>query len=617
MYKLKCVLIDLKRILIALLMINVLLAPAWNQVHAASSNANSPPQRWGAVQTSTLLPNNPETLAEFGYAVSISGNLAVIGARNADPDQGDGLLVDAGAAYIFTLTGTGWVQEAQLIANDAEPGDTFGVSVAIDGQTVVVGATGVNSGKEKNAGAAYVFSRDGTTWKQKAKLVSPDPMEDDAFGTSVALDGITIVVGADSKDVYSIPDVGSAYVFIKRGGSWDQKATLLPFEPSLGGYFGGAVDIDGSRIIVGATQANLLAEPDTGTAFIFRGGGNSWKPEAKLSLDNGRQGDFFGHAVAIDGNTAVVSAVFRDPDLGFGRVTNAGSVLVYRLNGGKWTLQVELSPTDAEPFAHFGQSVALSAGALAVGANGKTQEGFAEAGAVYLYTRKGTEWLSPIKIVADSVMEEDGFGKAVALSGERMIIGANGRDAGDKIGSGQGYAYRLTTVELPETGFAPGRLTTLTTQPASKAYADLGELWLEIPSLHVETAIIGIPEIGDGWDTAWLGGKAGYLQGTAFPTWQGNSAIAAHKVLSDGEAGPFADLHRLVYGDRIIIHGWNQQYLYEVRTIERVQAQDMSALRHEELPWLTLITCRDFDESAGRYPWRTIVRAVQVDIIDE
>jgi LPXTG-site transpeptidase (sortase) family protein len=617
MYKLNCVLIDLKRILIALLMINVLLAPAWNQVHAASSNANSPPQRWGAVQTSTLLPNNPETLAEFGYAVSISGNLAVIGARNADPDQGDGLLVDAGAAYIFTLTGTGWVQEAQLIANDAEPGDTFGVSVAIDGQTVVVGATGVNSGKEKNAGAAYVFSRDGTTWKQKAKLVSPDPMEDDAFGTSVALDGITIVVGADSKDVYSIPDVGSAYVFIKRGGSWDQKATLLPFEPSLGGYFGGAVDIDGSRIIVGATQANLLAEPDTGTAFIFRGGGNSWKPEAKLSLDNGRQGDFFGHAVAIDGNTAVVSAVFRDPDLGFGRVTNAGSVLVYRLNGGKWTLQVELSPTDAEPFAHFGQSVALSAGALAVGANGKTQEGFAEAGAVYLYTRKGTEWLSPIKIVADSVMEEDGFGKAVALSGERMIIGANGRDAGDKIGSGQGYAYRLTTVELPETGFAPGRLTTLTTQPASKAYADLGELWLEIPSLHVETAIIGIPEIGDGWDTAWLGGKAGYLQGTAFPTWQGNSAIAAHKVLSDGEAGPFADLHRLVYGDRIIIHGWNQQYLYEVRTIERVQAQDMSALRHEELPWLTLITCRDFDEAAGRYPWRTIVRAVQVDIIDE
>jgi hypothetical protein len=104
---------------------------------------------------------------------------------------------------------------------------------------------------------------------------------------------------------------------------------LLPLEPSPGGYFGGAVDVDGSRIIVGATEANLFGEPGPGSAFIFKGGGNSWQPEAKLSLDKGRQGDFFGHAVAIEGNTAAVSAIFRDPDLGFGRVTNAGGVLVY------------------------------------------------------------------------------------------------------------------------------------------------------------------------------------------------------------------------------------------------------------------------------------------------
>ena len=121
----------------------------------------------------------------------------------------------------------------------------------------------------------------------------------------------------------------------------------------------------------------------------------------------------------------------------------------------------------------------------------------------------------------------------------------------------------------------------------------------------------------NGWDTAWLGANVGYLQGTAFPTWRGNSAIAGHKVLPGGNAGPFAELHRLAYGDRIVIHGWGQQYLYEVRTMERVQPQDLSVLQHEELPWLTLITCRDFDESTGLYPWRTIVRAVQVDITDE
>jgi len=617
MQKPNCVLIDLERILIATILIGVLAIPALNPTRAASSTSTAPPLRLGAVQTSTLIPDDLENLAEFGYSVSISGGLAVVGSRNADPDLGDGLLVDAGAAYIFTLTGSGWVQEARLIPNGAQPGDTFGVSVAIDGQTVVVGATGVDDGREKNVGAAYVFSREGTIWKQKAKLVPPDPMEDDAFGTSVAIDGITIVVGANSKDIYSIPDVGAAYVFIKRGSSWDQKATLLPFEPSVGGYFGGAVDVDGSRIIVGATEANLLGEPDTGSAFIFKGGGNSWQPEAKLFLEKGRQGDFFGHAVAIEGNTAAVGAIFRDPDLGSGRVTNAGSVLVFQRDNGNWRLQEELIPTDAEPFGHFGQSVALSGSALAVGADGKSQAGFSEAGAIYLYTRKGAEWLAPIKVVADSVAEEDGFGKSVALSGERMIVGANGKDAGDKVGSGQGYAYKLTFVELPETGFAPGRLSAIQAQPVSKAYAELGELWLEIPSLGVETSIIGVPEIGAGWDTEWLGANAGYLQGTAFPTWPGNSAIAGHKVTPNGEPGPFAELHRLVYGDRIVIHGWGQEYLYEVRTIERVQAQDLSVLRHEDLPWLTLITCSDFNQSTGLYPWRTIVRAVQVDINNE
>ena len=617
MHKPKCVLINMKRILVAMLVFIVLLAPAWNTARAASAASSEQPSRLGAVQTSVLLPDSPETLAEFGYSVSVSGNLAVVGARDADPDLGDGLLVDAGAAYIFALTGSGWVQEARLIAKDAQPGDTFGVAVDIDGQTVVVGATGVDIEREKNAGAAYVFARDGTTWEQKAKLVASDSLEDDAFGTSVAVDGITIVVGADSKDVYSIPEAGAAYVFIKRGGSWDQKAILLPSTPSLGGYFGGAVDVDGSRIIIGATEANLTGDPGTGSAYVFYGGGNSWQPEAKLSYDNERSGDFFGHAVAIEGNTAVVGAVFRDPDLGFGRVTNAGSVLVYRRDSGNWKLQEELSPADAEPFGHFGQSVAISGSALAVGADGKSQAGFDQAGAVYLYTRKSSEWLAPIKVVSDSVAEEDGFGNAVALSGERMIIGANGKDVEGKVGSGQGFAYKLTSVQLPETGFAPGRLSVLNAQPASKTYASLGELWLEIPRLGVETAIIGVPESGNGWDTTWLGGNAGYLQGTAFPTWQGNSAIAGHKVLPSGEAGPFADLHRLGYGDRIVIHGWGQLYLYEIRQVDRVQAQDLSVLAHEELPWLTLITCRDFDENSGLYPWRTIVRAVQVDIIDK
>jgi LPXTG-site transpeptidase (sortase) family protein len=168
--------------------------------------------------------------------------------------------------------------------------------------------------------------------------------------------------------------------------------------------------------------------------------------------------------------------------------------------------------------------------------------------------------------------------------------------------------------ELPETGFAPDRETALPGMPSNFTYREYGELTLEIPNLDLETTIVGVPKDENGWDVTWLWDKAGYLSGTAFPTWSGNSVITGHVVLANGLEGPFADLNELEYGDAVIVHGWGEQYVYEIREVDVVSPYDPSVLRHEEYPWLTLVTCAGFDETSDSYRWRVVARAVMLSI---
>jgi len=179
----------------------------------------------------------------------------------------------------------------------------------------------------------------------------------------------------------------------------------------------------------------------------------------------------------------------------------------------------------------------------------------------------------------------------------------------------------LTIVEpgtgIPETGFAPGRRTVLPAQPSGEDYRKYAQLWLEIPDLDVASEILGVPLSESGWDVTWLYDKAGYLVGTSFPTWKGNSVITGHVVLPDGLPGPFHELGLLSYGDRVLVHAWGLQHVYEVRTVEVVPPDDRDVFRHEEQPWVTLITCSGFDEEQGTYRWRVAVRAVLISVEDE
>jgi LPXTG-site transpeptidase (sortase) family protein len=199
-----------------------------------------------------------------------------------------------------------------------------------------------------------------------------------------------------------------------------------------------------------------------------------------------------------------------------------------------------------------------------------------------------------------------------AVSVSVSNIAAWSRGAGGGGGGGAGGPFSI----LPRTGFAPGESTELPVQPSNRAYSDT-DIWLEIPSLGLHTTIVGVPNADGTWDVSWLWRQIGWLQGTAFPTWSGNSVFTGHVYLSDGEPGPFVDLHKLSWGDRIIIHAYGSKYIYEVRGNLVVQPGDLSVLRHEEEPWITLLTCQGYNEATDSYAHRVAVRAVLIKVTDD
>ncbi len=167
---------------------------------------------------------------------------------------------------------------------------------------------------------------------------------------------------------------------------------------------------------------------------------------------------------------------------------------------------------------------------------------------------------------------------------------------------------------LPETGFRPGAISSLPTQPDERVYSNHRDLWLAIPRLGIEVPIVGVPLVNGEWDVRWLGNQAGYLEGTAFPTWPGNTAITAHVWNANNTPGPFINLRQLRYGDKIEIYAWGLVYTYEVRESYLAYPESLSPLRHEQYDWVSLITCERFSDLSDDYVFRRIVRAVLLDV---
>jgi LPXTG-site transpeptidase (sortase) family protein len=165
---------------------------------------------------------------------------------------------------------------------------------------------------------------------------------------------------------------------------------------------------------------------------------------------------------------------------------------------------------------------------------------------------------------------------------------------------------------LPDSGFTPNVETKLPAPSAGQELEDLGSIWLEIPSLEVAETIVGVPRTADGWDVTYLGRDIGYLNGSAFPTLQGNTVLTAHVYTANGSPGPFIDLDRLRVGDTFILHAFGQAYTYRISNNVRILPDDLGVLGHLEGDWVTLLTCAGFNATTGEYDFR---RAVQASLI--
>ena len=362
----------------------------------------------------------------FGWSVAISGDIIVVGAPsersattgvNGDETHGD--LPYAGAAYVFVRHGTNWTQEAYLKASNTAREQQFGRTVAVSGNTVVVGAPMESSGGE-SSGAVYVFVRTGTTWSQQAYLKAPTVEPNDVFGISLAISGDTLVVGASGDDSgasevngnqndNSLEFAGAAHVFVRSGNTWAHQSYLKASNAGRYDSFGNAVAVSGDTIVVGAwgeysnaTGVNGNQSDDSfgaaGAAYVFVRSGTSWSQQAYLKASNTGERDTFGQAVAVYGNVIVVGAPSEQSnatgvngDQTNDSSTGAGAAYVFVREGTDWQQVAYLKPWNADGDARFpinyvfGGAVAASADEVAAGAYGARNH----TGAVYTFGLSG------------------------------------------------------------------------------------------------------------------------------------------------------------------------------------------------------------------------------------
>jgi hypothetical protein len=355
-----------------------------------------------------LSASNGEVLDVFAFSAALSadGNVAIVGAKGRNSGQG--------AAYIFTRSGTTWVERAELTDSSGGAHHDFGYSVAIsaDGGTALVGARGKNTGR----GAAFIFTGSGSSWSLQAELTASDGAAMDDFGISVALsdDGNTALVGAEGKN--------SAYVFTRNGTDWSQtEGALTPSDGEAGDHFGFSVALsaDGDTALIGAIGKNS----GQGKAYLFTRSDSAWGGEVELTAADGSAGDGFGVSVGLDANgaTALIGAS--------GRNDGQGAAYIFTGSGSTWAQQGgALTAHDGVASDDFGFAVALSAdgNTAMIGADNRTSS----QGAAYVFTHFYDVWREESKIAAGFAADGDYFGHSVGISddGSTALCGAIGAD---------------------------------------------------------------------------------------------------------------------------------------------------------------------------------------------
>jgi hypothetical protein len=405
------------------------------------------------IQQAELTASDGVSVDWFGNSVAVDGSTVVVGAPDHPWSSSSG--TGPGAAYVFVESGGTWSQQAELTASDGAAHDFFGGSVAVSGGTAVVGARGRTVGSNVSQGAAYVFVQSGGTWSQQAELTASDGTAQDYFGWSVAVNGNTVVVGAECHPgldfCFESPGPGAAYVFVESGGTWNQQAELTASDRAGGDEFGYSVAVSGNTAVVGAPchPASGYGDCGPGAAYVFVDSGGTWSQQAELTAPDIPY-DFFGGSVAVSGGTLVVGAQGCPP------CGTPGSAYVYVEGSGTWSQQAELTAPDIGPYDYFGASVTVSGSTAAVGAFNHTVGSNDGQGEVYVFVQNGTTWSQQAELTASDGAAVDQFGYSVAVSGTTAAVGAVFKNVGSNTQQGAAYVFASS-----------GPLFTLTASPNS------------------------------------------------------------------------------------------------------------------------------------------------------
>jgi hypothetical protein len=406
------------------------------------------------VQQSELSDKAGSPGEEFGEAVAVSGRTLVVGTIQHMAASTD---VESGAAYVFTAPASGWAQAHQTAILQAPRGQSeeeFGHSVAISGNTIVIGAPFREVGRHSGQGAVYVFVKPPSGWRRAtatAELTAARGAADEFFGESVAISGNTVLVGAPGRKVGKHAAQGTVDVFamprIPRTGTPRQLAELTAPDGQANDALGISVAISGRTVVAGADLHRVGETAEQGVAYIFAGRATGWsnaRETAQLTDERGEARELFGRTVAIWQNTVVVGA----PDRG-GENVEQGAAYVFVKPATGWvgslTQTAALTASDPGKGDQFGGALAISGGLIVAGAPGHATGKSTEQGAGYAFVKPATGWITATEtgeLIATGGAEGDKLGRSAALSGDTIFLGAPDRAVNRDLGQGAVYAFR-------------------------------------------------------------------------------------------------------------------------------------------------------------------------------
>ncbi len=598
---------------------------------SSSGWGNAPASGDHRVETAKLIASDATAGDEFGISVAVDGDTAVIGAYHDDHTDDGNTIGNAGSAYVFTKVSGVWSQKAKLIALDGAANDEFGISVAVNGDTVVVGARQ----NDTRSGAAYVFTKVSGVWSQKAKLIASDGAADDEFGISVAVEGDTVVIGAYQDDDNGDLS-GSAYVFIRdSSGGWRQRDKLTASDGAERDRYGYSVGVSGDTVVVGA-YSDDSNEANTGAAYFLRipgwtdipdsaatttshivtglsnyvehtfqvrgvnaaGGGLASDraggtptfaipdPPDGLTADAGDavvdltwvdpedstiekyqllqiiqggkltaastddpvvRGDGFGISVAVDGDTAVVGA-YQDDDATNG--DNPGSAHVFARSSptAPWSWSAKLTASDAAENDEFGISVAVDGDTIVVGAH----QNDSNKGAAYVFTwnSSNSKWEQKAKLTASDAAANYEFGISVAVDGDTIVVGAHKADYIDLNNSSNNLADSGAAYVFTKPGSGGWADATETAKLTASDAAANDEFGIFV-AVHGETVVVGAHQ-NDADDQDTNEGAAYVFTKPGSGGWADATETAKLTAFGAAESDEFG-ISVTVHGDTVVV----------------------------------------------------------------